>query len=172
MNYTFRLIHFFLILFIFGLIASCNNSTKNNDKKTAKDFNLTSITEGNKFTLNDLNEKPLVLNFWASWCAPCREEMPFLENSWKQYKNKDVNIVGINVMDDKTEALKTLNEFGISYLNLYDSQGRSSGDYGIIALPVTIFIDKEGNISQQQYGPFLGKEGENTFHSYIKEILK
>ena len=70
------------------------------------------------------------------------------------------------------EAEETLNEFGITYLNLYDRDGGIKEKYNLLALPVTYFIDKEGSILKINYGPFLGKEGEELFNSLLKEITK
>ena len=155
-------------------IVSCNNENKqlkDTQQNTAKPFHLSSIKDNEKYSLEDFRGKPLIINFWASWCAPCREEMPFLEKSWRNYKTSSLNIVGVNINDNKGEALKTLDEFDISYVNLYDPQGKLSNTYGVIALPVTIFIDKTGKIYKQQYGPFLGEKGEQTFNNYVKDIL-
>lgn len=154
-------------------VLSCNsdNLSGNKSNSAVKTFSLNSITDGKSYSQKSFEGKPLILNFWASWCAPCREEMPFLEESWKNYKNKEIELVGINVNDDKDAALKTLKEFEISYVNLFDPEGKLSNSYGIIALPVTIFINREGNIYKQQYGPFLGEKGEQTFNNYLEEIL-
>ena len=97
--------------------------------------------------------------------------MPFLENVWKAQKENGLVLLGINVLDDKGEAEDTLKEFGITYLNLYDPEGNIKEKYNLLALPVTYFIDKEGNISKINYGPFLGKDGEKLFNQLLKEIL-
>ena len=98
--------------------------------------------------------------------------MPFLETVWKEHKKNDLVLIGINVMDDKEEALETLKEFDISYPNVSDSQGAVTNTYDIIALPVTYFIDKKGEIFKINYGPFLGESGEEQFSSFLNEILK
>lgn len=162
---------YLLFCFSLTLIISCENGSVEKDSNTAKQFTLNSITDNKEYSSNEFNGKPLVINFWASWCGPCREEMPFLESWWKENKDGEIKIVGINVNDNKKQALKTLDEFSISYLNLHDPQGNLSNSYGIIALPVTIFIDKKGNIHKQHYGPFLGEEGEKIFNNSLKGIL-
>ena len=163
-----RYILFFIILFT----VSCTTGDSNSISRTAKNFTLPSLTDKSDYQLFQFKGKPVILNFWASWCAPCREEMPFLEDFWKTNKDSDVVLLGINVMDDREEAEETLKEFGITYLNLYDPEGDIKEKYNLLALPVTYFIDKEGSISKINYGPFLGKDGEELFHSLLKEITK
>ena len=161
-----------LFLIIITSIISCNNklSTDNNNIK-AKNFKLPMINGQQTYSLKEFEGKPVILNFWASWCAPCREEMPFIQKAWNDYETKGIQFIGINVMDDKNEAIKVLESLKISYLNLYDPPGEVSKKYNVLALPVTIFIDKYGNIIQQNYGPYLGESGEDKFRTSTNEIL-
>ncbi|MGH7885993.1 MAG: TlpA disulfide reductase family protein, partial [Thermodesulfobacteriota bacterium] len=96
----------FLFLFIVSIfMISCFNQNGNGEDYKSKEsnisFNIPSLGENNEYTFESFKGKPTVLNFWASWCVPCREEMPFLEKTWKDLKDKNINIVGINVMDNK-----------------------------------------------------------------------
>ncbi len=165
-----KIILTFLFVSIFSV--SCNTSNSESSSNTAKNFNLPSFIDNNNYQLSQFKGKAVILNFWASWCTPCRQEMPFLETIWKENKDKGLVLVGINIMDDKEEAEDILEEFGISYLNLYDTDGKIKEKYNLIALPVTYFIDKNGNISKINYGPFLGDDGEKLFNKQLKEILK
>jgi cytochrome c biogenesis protein CcmG/thiol:disulfide interchange protein DsbE len=97
--------------------------------------------------------------------------MPFFEKVWKDYKDKGLVFIGIDVLDEENNARNFLNSLGISYLNLKDSSGEVSNAYGVVALPVTLFIDKEGRIIRKNYGPFLGEKGEQNFIKYVEEIL-
>ena len=160
-----------LCLIILFVLVGCNEKS-DSSSNLAKDFNLKSLTNDKVYSLENFKGKPLILNFWASWCAPCRKEMPFLESVWNEHKNGDLVLIGINVMDDKDEAIETLKEFNISYPNLSDSKGDVTNSYDILALPVTYFIDKNGEISKINYGPFLGKSGEKRFNNNLNEILK
>ena len=112
----------------------------------------------------------MVLNFWATWCGPCREEMPLFEEIWKKYKDKGVIFVGVDVMDDRENASEFLEEIGITYPNLYDPSGEVSNKYKVIALPATFFIDKEGNIVAKNYGSFVGPDGKKKLKLYLEEI--
>ena len=162
----------FPILLIAVLCLSCQTTNSKGSANIAENFKLPSFADNNDYQLTQFSGKPVVLNFWASWCAPCRQEMPFLESIWKEYEDKGLVLVGINILDDKQEAKDTLKEFNISYLNLYDGEGEVKNIYNLLALPVTYFIDKNGTISKINYGPFLGEEGEELFNKQLQEIMK
>ncbi|MBI2486186.1 MAG: TlpA family protein disulfide reductase [Deltaproteobacteria bacterium] len=159
------------------LLTSCKKekeevSALESNHTQVKDFTLTSLDGNREVGLKDFKGKPIVINFWASWCGPCREEMPFLEKSWNEYKDKGVVLIGIDVLDDEKNARDFLKTFGISYINLKDQSGEVANKYGVVALPATIFIDKKGRIIRKNYGPFLGEDGEKNFISYVEEIAR
>jgi len=136
----------------------------------AKKFTLRTLDGEKEISLEDYSGKAVVINFWATWCGPCREEMPFFQKEWEKYQKDDVEFIGINVMDDKTLAAALVKEIGITYINLHDPSGETSNKYGVIALPATFFINKEGQVAIKNYGPFLGKEGQKKFRLYVEEI--
>jgi len=130
----------------------------------APDFTL-NLLNGEELKLSDLKGKVVLLNFWASWCGPCKEEALALEASWGKYKDKPVVFLGINVWDDRDSALAYLNRFGGGYLNGIDQKGEIAVDYGVAGVPETYFIDPSGKIVDKYTGPlteesidyFLGK---------------
>lgn len=160
-----------LPLFIFSCGGEESGSTKNNTVKSDISFELTSLQDGSEYTFENFKGKPTVLNFWASWCVPCRDEMPFLQETWEKRKSDNINIVGINVMDNEEEALNVLNDFNITYINLYDRGGKVSSKFGVLGLPATIFINRNGEIVKKYSGPFLGEKGEKSFNELLGEIL-
>jgi thiol-disulfide isomerase/thioredoxin len=164
-----------VIILVAPIIVSCKNEVSRSNSESqvtaAHDFKLTDLKEEKSFSLSEFKGKPVILNFWATWCTPCREEIPFLQKSWDTYKENGLILIGINVMDDAENARDFLNSFDIDYLNLLDKSGSVSGKYRVVALPATFFIDKNGNIYKQNYGPFLGDSGEKLFIKYIEEIL-
>jgi peroxiredoxin len=158
----------------FFLIISCERgetkTTSSGELQDAKTFSLASLNGEGDIGLSDFKGKPVVLNFWASWCAPCRREMPFFENTWKDYKDKGVVFIGIDVMDEKSVAQKFIEAFDITYIILHDPSGEVSNAYRVVALPATFFVDRDGKITKKNYGPFLGEDGEKIFMKYLKEI--
>lgn len=157
------------LLFLILLFYSCT-SKPDNDKDL--NFTLNSLKDGSAHTLNDYRGDPVVLNFWASWCAPCREEMPLLQHVWLAHRNDDIKFIGVNIMDNKEDALAFLGKIGVSYPNLYDKDGKVSDKFGVSVLPVTVFMDSTGKIVKKKYGPYLGKNGEKLFESDLLEITK
>jgi len=97
-------------------------------------------------SLNDLKGKAIVLNVWASWCVPCNQEAPMLQTVWKQAQGKDVVFLGIDFQDSSKDALTFLHKYGISYPNVLDSSGSVAIDYGVTAVPETIFINSKGTV--------------------------
>lgn len=160
-----------LPLFIFSCGGQESETANSNTPKSDISFELTSLQDNEEYSFEDFKGKPTVINFWASWCVPCRDEMPFLQKTWEKRKSENINIVGINVMDNEEEALDVLNEFKISYINLYDRGGKVSSQFGVLGLPATIFINRDGKIVKKYSGPFLGEKGEKSFNDLLGEIL-
>ena len=130
--------------------------------KMAPDFQI-STHLGDKLRLSDLRGKVIMIEFWASWCPPCREEAPTLTKVYKEYLNKEIEFIGIDVWDQSDRALKFIEEFSIQYPTASDSTGEILVDYGIRGIPEKYFINKEGYIVAKFVGP--------TKPEKLKEIL-
>ncbi|MFQ5684136.1 MAG: TlpA family protein disulfide reductase [Candidatus Binatia bacterium] len=110
------------------------------------------LFDGGTIRLEDLRGKVVFLNFWASWCPPCRAEARTLEAVWQKYKDRDVVFLGIDIQDTEQDAHAFLKEFGITYLNARDASGKVAIEYGVWGIPETFFIDREGRITYKQVG--------------------
>lgn len=119
--------------------------------RPAPGFSL-SLFDGSTLRLEDLRGKVVFLNFWASWCPPCRAEAPALEEAWRKFKGSEVVFLGINTQDKEEAARDFLDEFSITYLNGRDEGGKIAIDYGIWGLPETFFIDRGGRITYKHVG--------------------
>jgi Peroxiredoxin len=165
-----------LILILLPLFLSCHrgesDAAAGADGNYAEDFSLLSFDGSKKVELSDFKGKPIVLNFWASWCVPCRGEMPFFEQIWREYKDKGVVFLGIAVLDQEKSAKEFLKQLEISYINLYDPSGEVANAYGAVAVPTTFFINSKGKIVRKSYGGFVGEEGEKKFTGYVEELIK
>jgi len=135
--------------------------------RTAPDFTLTTF-KGDTVSLEGLKGKAIVLNFWASWCPPCRVEAPLLERTWRIYRNVGVVFLGVNIQDRKKDALSYIREFNVTYPNGPDPTGEITIDYGVSGLPVTFFISKKGMIVRR----WVGAIEKSVLISAIKEIMQ
>jgi DsbE subfamily thiol:disulfide oxidoreductase len=104
-------------------------------------------------SLADLRGKPVVLNFWASWCGPCRKEAPVLAAAEKQWSSRGVVFLGVDSEDTTSAALAFDREFGLEYESVFDPQGRLELRYGVSGFPETFFIGPDGVIRAKYVGP-------------------
>ncbi len=135
--------------------------------RAAPDFSLTTF-KGTTISLEDLRGKPIVINFWASWCPPCRVEAPLLERTWRAYKNRGLIFLGVNIQDRKEDALNFIREFGITYPNGPDPTGEISIDYGVSGLPVTFFVSSKGEVVRR----WVGAVEKSVLSGSIEEIMQ
>jgi peroxiredoxin len=118
---------------------------------SAPDFDLTDL-QGNKVKLSDLRGKAVVLNFWASWCAPCKHEIPWFVEMQKRYGGQGLQIVGISVDDDPKDVVKFAAENAINYPVLFGQEKVAEAYGGIDYLPTTFYIDRNGVVLDRVYG--------------------
>lgn len=113
---------------------------------------------GGSFRLSSLRGKVVVLNFWASWCAPCKTESPQLESTYRRQRAHGVQFVGIDMKDEKQSALAFVHDVGITYPIVYDQPGRSALQIGNVStrgLPTTVVIDKQGRVAAVYTGALM-----------------
>ena len=127
--------------------------------RQAPSFTLT-LFDGKVVRLADCRGKAVLVNFWASWCVPCRAEAAALESAWQKYMDRGVVFIGVNIQDKEEDARAFMREFGISYLNGRDESGKVAIDYGVWGIPETFFIDPQGRITYKHAGelrsPIIG----------------
>ncbi len=160
----------FIGLFLVGLIikeplTGASGAARVNSP--AADFTLP-LFSGGEFTLSSLKGKPVVINFWASWCPPCRVEAPILEKVWQLYKDEGVTFVGVDIQDTEEDARAFIQKFGITYPNAKDASGRVTIDYGVSGIPVTFFVNREGLIVSR----WVGAINETLLVARVEEILR
>ncbi|HVE75207.1 MAG TPA: redoxin domain-containing protein [Actinomycetota bacterium] len=141
-------------LLLMGLLAWAVFKDANSVEpgKAAPPFSLTSFT-GERVTLESHTGKIVLLNFWASWCLPCRDEAPHLEKIWKEYAGRGVVVIGINADDLEKDARKYVSEFQITFPNVRDNAGKTKSSYAVTAFPESFFISRDGTLIFIERGP-------------------
>ena len=125
------------------------------------------LFDGGEISLSDLQGQIVVLNFWASWCPPCREEAPTLESMWQRYSGQGVSVIGVNYQDTEPPARAFVKEFGITYPNGPDARSRIARAYGVQGVPETFVITQEGEIAKV----FVGSPTEGQVTAVLEELL-
>lgn len=135
----------------------------------APDFEITN-SKGETVTLSDFKGKPLVINFWASWCPPCKEEMPYLQSAFDEH-GEEITFLFIDLVDGSRETKEKgeeyINSQGFTFPIYFDSTGVASTNYGIRSIPTTFFINEAGEIVQT----INGSMSQETLNSGLKKLL-
>jgi len=121
--------------------------------------------------LSDYRGKIVVLNFWASWCTPCKQEMPNLERVWQEFRDQGVVVLGVDVLDDPDDARAFLEALRITYPNVHDPEETRMIAYRVTGLPTTIFIDRRQRIRGRFVGGYLGPAGHAALRRQVLELL-
>ncbi|MBI3456171.1 MAG: TlpA family protein disulfide reductase [Candidatus Rokubacteria bacterium] len=120
--------------------------------RRAPAFALTTF-EGKPMSLDAYRGQVVVLNFWASWCYPaCYEEAPVLESGWRAYRERGVVVLGVDIQDTEEPARRFIQQFGLTFPQAPDPQGKVSIDYGVYGVPETFVIDRDGWIRAKHVG--------------------
>ena len=135
----------------------------------AADFTLKSNT-GKNIRLSEQRGQVVMVNFWASWCGPCRKEMPLLNDLYNEYHKLGFNLLGVNIDEDPKLAEKVLADIPVNFPILLDSKNSVSELYGIDAMPTTVLIDRNGKVRHLHRGFKSGYE--LTYEQQIKALIK
>ena len=149
-----------IILTLGLLVTGCSSPSEPSDARIggrAPDFELNSL-DGQTISLSDFKGKPVLLNFWASWCGPCVFEMPFLQEIYDEWSNKGLILLTVNIGDSSAKAKEFLQKHNLSLPVLLDTKKAVARRYNITAIPTTFFIDKDGIIHEKIIGAFPNKE--------------
>jgi peroxiredoxin len=137
---------------------------------TAPDFTL-ELLEGGEITLSDLRGNPVIINFWATWCGPCREEMPAIEKVYRDYKDLGLVVIGLNLTSQDTEQAVTafIQEFDLTFPIALDRNASTSYKYQLKGLPTTYFINSQGVIQSVVVG---GPMSEALIQSRVEALFQ
>ena len=154
------------ILVIFTASSLASSSLEGRD---APDFVLKSAT-GENLRLSEYRGDVVMINFWATWCGPCRQEMPLLDDLYGRYQRVGFNLLGVNIDDDSRRAMQMIEELGVNFPVLFDESKEVSKLYEVDAMPVTVLVDREGNVRFVHHGYKPGYE--DKYLDQVRTLLR
>jgi cytochrome c biogenesis protein CcmG, thiol:disulfide interchange protein DsbE len=142
------------------------------ERPTAPDFTLERLDEEGDLQLSSFEGKAVVLNFWASWCIPCKDEAPFLEELWRDNRDRDLVVLGLDSRDFRADARRFADRFGLTFPLAYDGPGDEASSFGVTGFPETFVIDREGRVVAAFKGGVDGDDVRPRLLEAIDEALE
>jgi peroxiredoxin len=156
------------LLTIALLAAGC---ARDNEQTTTLSFDLPELGGRGRVTSAQLDGKPIVLNFWATWCEPCREEMPAFEAVWQEFRDEGLVVLGVNLRDDPGKASAFARELDITYPLVRDPDEELARDLKVNGLPQTFFVSSSGKLAEGEQTVRLGTISEKELRDRVRELL-
>jgi len=141
------------------------------EQPSAPTFALERLDEDGSLDLAGLRGKPVVLNFWASWCDPCKEEAPYLEQVWRANRHRGLTVVGLDAKDFRRDARAFMRRFELTFPIVYDGPGKTLAGYGVTGFPETFVIDREGRVVEAFVGAVNSDEDRARLRAAIASAL-
>jgi cytochrome c biogenesis protein CcmG/thiol:disulfide interchange protein DsbE len=141
------------------------------ERPAAPDFTLEHLDGEGTLSLSSLEGKAVALNFWASWCIPCKEEAPILEQVWDERREQGLVVLGIDTKDFREDAQRFIRRYELSYPVVFDGPGKMLGRFGVTGFPETFVLDRQGRVVEAFIGSIAGEEEEARFRRAIEEAL-
>ncbi len=157
------------IVILFSVVLASVAASAGPVSGPAPNFTL-QMLGGGQMSLAEHKGNVVMVNFWATWCAPCRQEMPHLEALHQRYSSLGFTLLGVNVEEDSSGAEDWLAETPVSFPILFDPQSSVSELYDVIAMPSTVMIDREGNLRYLHHGYKPGYE--NEYQNQIRALIR
>jgi DsbE subfamily thiol:disulfide oxidoreductase len=137
------------------------------EDRPAPDFDIQTLDGDGRLSLAAFRGKVVVLNLWASWCAPCRTEAPSLESVWREFSGRGVQVIGVDHGDDRGDAQTFLRQHGLRYPMAFDPKGSVAASYGALGIPTTYVISAQGRIAYR----FLGRATTHDLTRIVEQVL-
>ena len=152
-----------------SVLAATSLASSDLTGQAAPDFALKS-SSGDNLRLSEYRGDVVMVNFWATWCGPCRQEMPLLDELYSRYERVGFSLLGVNIDDDSRKAMNMVSELGVSFPVLFDARKEVSKLYRVEAMPVTVLIDREGTVRYVHHGYKPGYE--DKYLDQIRSLLR
>lgn len=150
--------------------TSTNDTTGDNAITPTADFTMLDFT-GNSVKLSDYFGKPIIVNFWATWCGPCQSEMPAFDTLYQNYKDK-VHFIMLNLTDGSRDTVENVTKFiedaGYSFPVYFDTSMEAAYTYSAYSIPMTLFITSDGQLAHTQ----MGAMSEDTLEKYVETLIE
>jgi len=159
----------FVLGALFTVLAATSLASSDMVGQAAPDFVLKS-SSGENLRLSEYRGDVVMINFWATWCGPCRQEMPLLDGLYAKYQRVGFTLLGVNIDDDSRRAVKMIEELGVNFPVLFDESKSVSKLYKVEAMPVTVLVDKEGIVRHVHHGYKPGYE--DKYLTEIRALLR
>jgi cytochrome c biogenesis protein CcmG/thiol:disulfide interchange protein DsbE len=159
-----------LVLLVWKVVRQETGGAATNEPAPA--FELPKLDGDGALTLESLRGKAVVLNFWASWCGPCRDESPYLESIWRGKRGRGLVLVGINEEDVRKDARRFAGRYGLTYPLVRDKTGAVRDDYRLHGYPESFVIDRRGRIVEYIAGPVHRGEFRERFERAVAKALR
>ena len=154
---------------LFAVLAATSVASSGLAGQPAPDFVLKS-SSGDNLRLSEYRGDVVMINFWATWCGPCRQEMPLLDDLYSRYQRVGFSLLGVNIDDDSRRAMQMIEDLGVSFPVLFDESKQVSKLYQVEAMPVTILVDREGTVRHVHHGYKPGYE--DNYLTEIRALLR
>jgi cytochrome c biogenesis protein CcmG, thiol:disulfide interchange protein DsbE len=141
------------------------------DLPDAPEFALERLDREGTLALSSLEGKAVVLNFWASWCVPCKEEAPFLEELWQSNRQRGVVVVGYDAKDFRRDARRFAKRFDLTFPLVYDGPGDSLDEWGVTGFPETFVLDRQGRVVAAFVGDVTSDEDRRELRAAVERAL-
>ena len=158
-----------IIALVFSVFAASSLASSGMEGQLAPDFALKSST-GENLRLSEFRGDVVMINFWATWCGPCRQEMPLLDELYSRYQRVGFSLLGVNIDDDSGRAMDMIEELGVNFPVLFDARKEVSKLYEVEAMPVTVIVDRTGTVRYIHHGYKPGYE--NKYLDQIRSLLR
>lgn len=152
-----------------SVIAATSLAASGLTGQPAPDFALKS-SSGENLRLSEYRGDVVMVNFWATWCGPCRQEMPLLDEMFSKYERVGFSLLGVNIDENSSKAMNMVSELGVSFPIVFDTRKEVSKLYEVDAMPVTVLIDREGTVRYVHHGYKPGYE--QMYLDQIKSLLR
>ncbi len=169
-----------LVVLLFGLLvwklvsdegSALAAAVARGEQPAAPDFSAARIDREGELALSSLRGKVVLLNFWASWCIPCKDEAPVLERTWQERRDEGLVVVGVDWHDFRTDARRFMRRFGLTFPVVDDGSGAIGDQYGVRGVPETFLVDRRGRVVEAIIGTINTDEDLARLHRGIERAL-